>query len=285
MSAEDTRDSSTQDGTGDIRDWPVRSAEGGLLVTQKGAAAAVVFNRPERLNALTLDDTHSLLTVLRELSADPTVRAVALTGAGRGFSAGADLEGAFTPDALAAMPAHLREITTPTLTLIREMPKPVVAAVNGVAAGIGCSFALACDLVVARRSARLTMAFSKIGLSLDGGSSATLVARAGFGTAAWMAMTGRPVSAEMALGRGLVDEVLESEEYDSGVSRLLSDLAAGPTRSFAATKRLLNASGYPRLREALEAEAEIVEDMFATNDFRGAIQAVVAGRPVSFQGD
>ncbi len=216
------------------------------------------------------------------------MRAVGITGNGRAFSSGADLRDltarGLTPD------GHLDVLTTltttyhPILELLRTMPKPVVAAVNGPAAGIGCSLALSCDLVAAAQSAYLLLAFVNIGLVADGGAIALVSARAGAARAAEMAMLGERISAARACEWGLVNRVLADDELDGHVGEVLERLAAGPTRSYAGTKRQLNAALYARLDEQLALEAQIQQELVASDDFREGIAAFVHKRDAMFSG-
>src|SRR3954447_9128131 len=169
-------------------------------VTRDGSAARILLNRPEALNAWNEQFGQDLLDAVSTLASDDSVRAVLITGAGRGFSSGADLkEQRSTPEGAPDLSARLREVYHPIITGLREMPKPVVAAVNGPAVGIGCSLALACDLIVAAESAYFLLAFVNIGLIPDGGSTAFIPARVGYARAAEMAMLGERVPAEQAL--------------------------------------------------------------------------------------
>jgi 2-(1,2-epoxy-1,2-dihydrophenyl)acetyl-CoA isomerase len=165
------------------------------------------------------------------------------------------------------------------------MPKPVVAAVNGPAAGIGCSLALSCDIVVAAESAYLLLAFVNIGLVPDGGAMALVSARAGTARAAEMAMLGRRISASDARRWGLVNHVLPNHELDEYVGELLDDLAAGPTRSYAGTKRQINAWAYARLEEQLELEARVQQEMVESADFREGVTAFLEKRASRFIGE
>ncbi len=164
------------------------------------------------------------------------------------------------------------------------MEKPVVAAVNGPAVGIGCSLALSCDLIVAARSAYFLLAFVNIGLTPDGGSSLFVPARAGHARGAEMAMLGERIGAERALAWGLVNRVVDDERLTDEVAGLVDHLAAGPTRSYAGTKRQLNRWIYTGMDEQLELEAEIQQEQAATEDFREGVVAFLEKRPAEFRG-
>src|SRR6266550_450335 len=251
-----------------------------------GAAAKVELNRPERMNAWDAQLARDLLDALTSVGDDPGVRAVMLTGAGRAFSSGADLkesqgEGEAGPRDLYSV---LTERYHPMILGVREMPKPVVAVVNGAAAGIGLSLALACDLVVAAESAYFLLAFVNIGLVPDGGSSLLVPARVGFARAAEMAMLGERVGARQALDWGLINQVWPDGELAERAGDLLVRLADGPTRSYAGTKRQLNSWLYQRMEEQLELEAQIQQEMAASGDFEEGLKAFADKRQPRFSG-
>ncbi|HMA27031.1 MAG: enoyl-CoA hydratase/isomerase family protein [Solirubrobacterales bacterium] len=254
-------------------------------LTRGGQAARILLNRPEALNAWNEQFGRDLLDAVTTLSSDDSIRAVLVTGAGRGFSSGADLkEQRSTADGLPDLSARLKEIYHPIISELREMPKPVVAAVNGPAVGIGCSLALAADLIVAAESAYFLLAFVNIGLVPDGGSTAFLPARVGYARAAEMAMLGERVPAQQALNWGLVNQVVPDDELESVSGALLERLAAGPTASYAGSKRLLNRRVYADLAGQLEAEADTQRDQGGSKDFIEGVLAFVERRPPNFTG-
>src|SRR5262245_60754836 len=206
-----------------------------------GAELRIELNRPDRMNAWDRQLGVDLLSVIEDATEDESVRAVTITGAGRAFSTGADLKAGFEPSPAGHpdVESRLREIYHPIIAGIRRMPKPVLAAVNGPAAGIGCSLALACDLIVARESAYLLLAFVNIGLVPDGGSSLLVPSRVGYARAAEMAMLGERVPAGQALEWGLINRVVADDRFDAEVDALAERLATGPTGSYAGTKRQL----------------------------------------------
>ncbi|HWE32068.1 MAG TPA: enoyl-CoA hydratase-related protein [Solirubrobacteraceae bacterium] len=257
-----------------------------VTLSRDGGAARIELNRPERLNAWDEQFGHDLLAAVRSVSADESVRAVEIGGAGRAFSAGADLKAGFTalPDGHPDVETRLHELYHPIILGIREMPKPVVAAVNGPAVGIGCSLALASDLIVAARSAYFLLAFVKIGLVPDGGSSVFVPARAGFARAMEMSMLGERVSAERALEWGLINRVVEDADLAADVGALVDRLAAGPTRSYAGTKRQINARAYAGIEPQLDLEASIQQEQARTADFMEGVAAFVEGREAHFTG-
>src|SRR5262245_25537579 len=204
-----------------------------VTVEQRDAQLRITLNRPDAMNAWNAQFGVDLLAAVEQAAGDDDVRAVVITGAGRAFSAGADLKAGFTATASGRpdLRTLLHERYHPIITGVRHMPKPVVAAVNGPAAGIGCSLALACDLVVARESAYLLLAFVNIGLVPDGGSSLLVPSRVGFARAAEMSMLGERVPARQALEWGLINRVVADDQFDAEVDALAERLATGPTGS------------------------------------------------------
>jgi 2-(1,2-epoxy-1,2-dihydrophenyl)acetyl-CoA isomerase len=260
-----------------------------VLLRREGAAATIVLNRPEALNAWNRRLGEELRAALADAADDPAVRAVMVTGAGRAFSSGADLrdilEDDRTPEGHPDVRRVLAERYHPIITDVREMPKPVLAAVNGPVVGIGLSLALACDLVVARASAYLMLAFVNIGLAPDGGSSLFVPARAGFARAAEMALLGERIPAAQALEWGLVNRVLPDEEFEAGARDLLERLARGPTHAYAGVKRQLNGWLYAEMARQLDLEAEIQQGLAATRDFDEGVAAFRERREAMFEGD
>src|SRR5215213_4814681 len=251
-----------------------------------GAELRIELNRPDRMNAWDKQLGIDLRAAVELAAGDDSVRAVTITGAGRAFSAGADLRAGFdpTPAGDPDVGTALRERYHPIITGVRRMPKPVLAAVNGPAVGIGCSLALACDLVVAAESAYLLLAFVNIGLVPDGGSSVFVPARAGAGRAAAMAMLGERVPAAQASVWGLVDVVTSDATFAEEVDKLAERLATGPTRSYAAAKAQLNARVYANLDEQLELEASLQQEMAGSGDFAEGVTAFLERRAPRFAG-
>jgi 2-(1,2-epoxy-1,2-dihydrophenyl)acetyl-CoA isomerase len=259
-----------------------------VLLRREGAAATIVLNRPEALNAWNRRLGEELRAAIAEAADDPAVRAVMVTGAGRAFSSGADLRDILaddrTPEGHPDVRRVLDERYHPIITAVREMPKPVLAAVNGPVVGIGLSLALACDLVVARASAYLMLAFVNIGLAPDGGSSLFVPARVGFARAAEMALLGERIPAPQALEWGLINRVLADEEFEAGARELLERLADGPTRAYAGVKRQLNRWLYADMARQLDLEAEIQQGLAATGDFDEGVTAFRDRREATFEG-
>jgi 2-(1,2-epoxy-1,2-dihydrophenyl)acetyl-CoA isomerase len=257
-----------------------------VAVQRREGVMTIELNRPDSLNAWDQALGEELLAAVREAASDAAVRAVVVTGAGRAFSSGADLKAGFepTPGGAPDVRTRLTERYHPIITGIRRMPKPVVAAVNGPAVGIGCSLALACDLVLAAESAYFLLAFVNIGLVPDGGSSVLVPERIGFARAAEMAMLGERVPAARALEWGLVNRVVPDAELAGEARALAERLAAGPTASYAGSKRQLNAWRFARMEEQLELEASIQQEMAGSGDFREGVQAFLERRSPRFQG-
>jgi 2-(1,2-epoxy-1,2-dihydrophenyl)acetyl-CoA isomerase len=251
-------------------------------------AATIELNRPQALNAWNVQLGVDLLAALGQAAADETIRAVVITGAGRAFSSGADLKdvsgGSLTPEGRPDVYKTLTERYHPIMHAIRDIPKPVVACVNGPAVGIGCSLALCCDLIVAAESAYFLLAFVNIGLVPDGGSSLFLPSRVGMARASELSMLGERLPARQALEWGLINRVFADEELPTQTAALAARLAAGPTRSYAGAKRQLNNWLYTRIEEQLELEARIQQEMAASEDFLEGAMAFVEKRPTSFSG-
>jgi 2-(1,2-epoxy-1,2-dihydrophenyl)acetyl-CoA isomerase len=254
---------------------------------QEGTAT-IELNRPEALNAWNKQLGADLLAALHNAAEDDAVRAVVITGAGRGFSSGADLRdvsgGDTTPDGRPDIHRTLTERYHPIMDAIRRMPKPVLASVNGPAVGIGCSLALCCDLIVAGESAYFLLAFVNIGLVPDGGSSLFVPTRVGMARASELAMLGERLPAHRALEWGLINRVFADERLQAETAALAARLASGPTRSYAGTKRELNNWLYSRMAEQLELEAELQQEMAGSDDFLEGAAAFLQKRPPRYSG-
>jgi 2-(1,2-epoxy-1,2-dihydrophenyl)acetyl-CoA isomerase len=270
-----------------VSEQPAREYEN-VRLKRNGGAVTVVLNRPTRMNAWSRGMSADLLSVLRDLAADDGVRAVMLTGEGRAFCTGADLKeatasieanGVLDTDSILVNGYH------PVVTLIREMPKPVISAVNGPAAGAGVSLALAADLVVAKDSAYFLLAFVNIGLVSDAGSSLFIPARIGFARFAEMAMLGERLPAPKASDIGLINAAWADDEFETNAEALLTRLSNGPTRSYAGTKRELNHLMYARMAEHLALEAEIQGQLARSKDCAEGIAAFTERRPPQFTGE
>src|SRR5215210_445631 len=257
-----------------------------ILYEQDGNLAAITLNRPEALNAWTPQLGQDLLSALRRAAADDRVRAVLITGAGRAFSAGADVKNPreHTKSGAPDLSSRLREIYNPIVLEIRSMPKPVVAAVNGVAAGLGASLALSCDLVVAAESAYLLLAFVHLGVIPDAGALFFLTERIGSLRAMQLAMLGERLPATTALDWGLVNAVHPDPELPTEARALASHLAEGPTVAYASIKLVMAAAAHARLEEQLVLEAAAQQKHASTADYAEGLQAFKEKRKPRFTG-
>jgi 2-(1,2-epoxy-1,2-dihydrophenyl)acetyl-CoA isomerase len=257
-----------------------------VTLQRRGGELRITLNRPDVMNAWDTQLGTELLAAVQEAAGDDTVRAVVVTGAGRAFSSGADLRAGFelTPDGHPDVGTALRDRYHPIIAGLRRMPKPVLAAVNGPAVGIGCSLALAADLIVARESAYFLLAFVNIGLVPDGGSSLLLPERVGLARATEMAMLGERIGAGAALEWGLINRVAADDEFDAAVDELAARLAAGPTAAYAGAKRQLNDWLFARMDAQLDFEAAVQQQAAASGDFREGVQAFLEKRRAAFEG-
>lgn len=248
----------------------------------------ITLNRPDSLNAWNTQFGEDLREVVTKEAQDDSVRSLLITGAGRAFSSGADLKeggaGETAEDGLPDVRKRLTELYHPILLGLRDLPKPVVAAVNGPAVGIGASLAFACDLIVASASAYFNLAFVNIGLMPDGGSTAFVPAAVGKARAFQMALLGERIPAPQALEWGLINRVVEPESLPKEGLDLATRLAHGPTQSYAGSKRALNQMVYGDLNSQLELEAEIQHALFRTNDVKEGVMAFIEKRDPTFTG-
>jgi 2-(1,2-epoxy-1,2-dihydrophenyl)acetyl-CoA isomerase len=256
-----------------------------LLVSEADGVATVTLNRPERLNAFSDPMVFGLIDLLGDLGARADVGAIVITGAGRAFCAGGDVKAmaAAGPIDVEARIAALKRKHV-LIARLRSIPKVVVAAVNGVAAGAGLALALACDFRVASRSARLGATYAKVGLPGDYGISFLLPQAAGRAIAQDLLFTGRIVEAEEALALGLVTSVVAADDLSRGVTELAGGFARGPRLAYGAIKQNLYAADQPTMQAALDREAHAVIEAMLSADHREAAAAFAEKRQPLFQG-
>jgi 2-(1,2-epoxy-1,2-dihydrophenyl)acetyl-CoA isomerase len=250
-----------------------------------GAVATITLDQPDTLNALSVAMKVALRDAVERAATDDEVRAVVLTGAGRGFCVGQDLrEHAAALSAGDTELSTVREHYNPIVSALAGLPKPVIAAVNGTAAGAGASLAFACDFRVAADTASFLMAFARVGLGPDTGASWTLQRLVGHGRALAMLMLAEPVSASQALEMGLVNAVVPAADVAAAAHELAARLAAGPTLAYAAIKEALAAAATSDLTGALDNEAQLQARCGATADHRNAVDAFLAKQAPTFTG-
>ena len=252
-----------------------------VQTSRDGAVLTITLNRPDVLNALNADMHRALGGALREARA-PEVRAIVLTGAGRGFCVGQDL--IEFREAAGDIGARLRGNYHPNILAMRALEKPVLAAVNGPAAGAGLSLACACDLRLAADSATFVPAFINIGLVPDSGCSYFAARLLGYARALEWLASGRRLTAPEAHGWGLVSEVVEADRLAGRAAEVAAELAALPTRGIALTKRLLDHAQTATLEEQLEREAQLQAAATRTEDFREGVNAFLERREPKFEG-
>jgi 2-(1,2-epoxy-1,2-dihydrophenyl)acetyl-CoA isomerase len=258
-----------------------------IIVEREGPVAVIRLNNPARLNALAPTLTAELLETLEDFGSDHEVRAIVLTGEGRGFSAGADLSTLQEPYLKGERPKlsfFLKEGYNKLIPLLAETPKPVIAALNGVVAGAGVSVALACDYRIASETASFSMAFVRIGLIPDAGSCYLLPRTVGMAKALELALLSERVDAQAALEIGLVNRVVPADQLMDEASTLAAKLAALPTAAIGMTKRIFIEASRLSLAETLDREAQVQDEAAATDDHIEGVMAFLEKRAPNFQG-
>ncbi len=265
---------------------PPETTSDDIVVVTSGGVAAITLNRPDKLNAFTASMLVDFRAALETAASDDAVRCVLITGAGRGFCAGQDLsDRSVSPDAeMPDLGESLENRYNPIVRLIRTMPKPVVIAVNGVAAGAGANLALSGDIVIAAASARFIQSFSRIGLIPDSGGTFILPRAVGMPRAMGLALLGTPLGAVEAKQWGLIWDVAEDEALAGTATTLAADLAAGPTAGFAAIKKAMAASLDNDLTDQLDLERDLQQEAGRTDDYREGVAAFMEKRTPRFTG-
>lgn len=254
-----------------------------ILFELRDQVGIITLNRPDKLNAFNREMALLMQETL-DRCAQPDVRAILITGAGKGFSAGQDLAEVVDPNG-PGMNRILSEHYNPIVTRIRRLEKPVIAAVNGVAAGAGANLALCCDIVVAAPHASFIQAFSKIGLIPDTGGTYFLPRLIGYQRASALMMLGDKVGAEEALAMGMIYKILSGEDFQAAAFQLAATLAAMPTRGLAFTKKALEWSMTHSLHEQLMNEDKLQQRAADTSDFKEGVDAFLAKRSPLFTGN
>ena len=259
-----------------------------ILTENDGAVRTITLNRPEVLNAFNKPLSRAMTKALQEAGEDNSVRCLVITGAGRAFCSGQDLvevADRLEGDDPIEFGSRIRNYYNPIVAKIRAMEKPVIAAVNGVAAGAGCSLAIGCDLRIAADTASFIQAFVNVGLVPDVGSTYMLPRLIGVSRAMEMAFTGGKVSAEEALRIGLVNQVVPGDRLQATVNEFARKLASLPTRTIGLTKRAIDAAWNAELESQLDLEATFQAEAAKTRDYREGVAAFVEKRKPQFRGE
>lgn len=256
-----------------------------VLTETVDGVLTITINKPDRLNALDAGTAKLIYEALKDADSNADVRVVVLTGAGRGFSAGADLQRDKGSDAEGAGDTNnLLDYANMTTTLISTLSKPVVAAVNGVAAGVGVSYALAADITIAKESASFLLAFSRIGLMPDGGANLWVAANIGRARAMDMALLAEQIPAPQAKEWGMISRVAADDEFEAEVKKVAGKLAAGPTRAYAKTKAAINGAALTELQATIDREVSGQTELLQTKDNAEGVAAFLEKRAAKFTG-
>ena len=256
-----------------------------ILFTLERGIARLTFNRPDKLNSFNTQ-MHTEVRQALTVTASAKARVLVVTGAGRGFCAGQDLgDRAVAPgDDAVDLGASIDRWYKPLILALHHLPMPVIAAVNGVAAGAGANIALACDMVIAARSASFVQSFAKLGLLPDSGGTWVLPRLVGGARAMGLALLGNKLAAEQAAAWGLIWQCVDDAHLQPTVDALAEAFAIGPTRGFAMTKAAIRASGQHTLEQQLDMERDGVRELGRSSDYREGVAAFLAKRPAGFTG-
>jgi 2-(1,2-epoxy-1,2-dihydrophenyl)acetyl-CoA isomerase len=255
-----------------------------ILTSIADGVMTITFDRPDKFNSFNRELALGVQAALKQAADDAAIRCVVITGNGKAFCAGQDLSEAIDPNG-PELSTIVSEHYNPIIVAIRKLQKPVIAAVNGVAAGAGANIALACDIVVAHEKASFIQAFSKIGLIPDSGGTFTLPRLVGFQRASALMMTGDKVPANQALHMGMIYQVFTEDEYEGQVRSLALKMAQMPTKGLALTKAALNKAYTNDLQKQLNLEEALQVRASKTHDFNEGVQAFLEKRAPEFKGE
>ncbi len=253
-----------------------------LLYSKEQGVTTVTLNRPDRFNSFNKEMSLELQTALNDIENDESCRVVVLTGAGKAFCSGQDLKDIAGKEI--SFTVFLYERYNPIIKAMRGLEKPIICKLNGVAAGAGCSLALACDFIIADERASLIEVFVNVGLVLDSGSSFFLPRLIGSNRAFELATIGGKVSAQQAKDWGMINRVCSTEQLDDEVANVVKDYASAPTKAIGMMKKMLNASTSSDLDAILEMEAKCQEEAGNSNDYKEGVSAFIEKRKPEFRG-
>ncbi|MEO0202430.1 MAG: enoyl-CoA hydratase/isomerase family protein [candidate division WOR-3 bacterium] len=254
-----------------------------IILDKKDSLLIVKLNRPDSLNAITTKMLSELNKVFSDAQKDESIRAVLLTGEGRGFCSGQDLKEIENLEGFSFYD-HLVNNYNPVILKMHNLEKPIIVGINGICAGAGISLALAGDIRISKRSAKFVLAFSNIGLITDSGSSYFLVNMLGISKALELLWTNEIIDSQKALDFGIINRIFEDDEFDNKIVEFSTNIANGPTKAYAISKRLFNRVYGLGLGEVLELEAQYQEFLSKTEDFNEGIKAFLEKRKPNFKG-